>query len=85
MMVNPPGIVLSLLPAPQQAILSFDADNAYAALYSTEEEKAAMATNQLQVSEDDDEEEEEESDEGESDADSSDDSEEDSDEETDLE
>ena len=85
MMVNPPGIVLSLLPAPQQAILSFDAKKAYATLYSTEEEKAAMAT-KLQVSEEDsDDEEEEESDEDEYDVDRDEDSEEDSDEETDEE
>jgi hypothetical protein len=40
-MVDPPGIVLSLLPAPQQAILSMNMEQSYAALYSTEEEKVA--------------------------------------------
>ena len=30
---NPPGIVLSLLPAPQQTMLSMDEDEAYVALY----------------------------------------------------
>ena len=40
MIANPPGIVLSLLPAPQQAILIFNAEKSYSALYSTEEERA---------------------------------------------
>lgn len=33
----PPGIVLSLLPAPQQAILNMDLDKSYTALYAPEE------------------------------------------------
>lgn len=37
MMVNPPGIVLSLLPAPQQAILNLNWEKSYAALYSSDE------------------------------------------------
>ena len=68
MMSNPPGIVLSLLPAPQQAILSFNMENAYTALYATEAEKAEIAsrfqhTNDEEEDEDDDEEEEESNDE----------------------
>lgn len=43
MMSNPPGIIASLLAAPQQAILNFDMEKSYAALYATEEEKAAAA------------------------------------------
>ncbi|CAJ1952356.1 unnamed protein product [Cylindrotheca closterium] len=34
---NPPGIVLSLLPAPQQTMLSMDEDEAYVALYGHRE------------------------------------------------
>jgi len=68
MMSNPPGIVLSLLPAPQQAILSFNMENAYTALYATEAEKAEIEsrfqhTNDEDEDEDDDEEEEESDDE----------------------
>lgn len=33
MFLNPPGIVLSLLPAPQQTMLSMDEEEAYVALY----------------------------------------------------
>jgi hypothetical protein len=36
----PPGIVLSLMPAPQQALLSMDVTKAYAALYAPEEQVA---------------------------------------------
>ncbi len=32
-MSNPPSILLSLLPAPQQAIMSFDMEGAYNSLY----------------------------------------------------
>ena len=32
-MANPPGIISSLLPAPQQAILNADMEKSYAALY----------------------------------------------------
>ena len=65
MMSNPPGIVLSLLPAPQQAILSFNMEKAYTALYATEAEKAEIAsrfqhTNDEDEDEDEDDEEEEE-------------------------
>jgi hypothetical protein len=35
----PPGIVLSLLPAPQQAILNMDVSKAYGALYAPQEEQ----------------------------------------------
>ena len=59
MMSNPPGIVLSLLPAPQQAILSFNVEKAYTALYATEAEKAEIAS-RFQHSNDEDEEDEEE-------------------------
>jgi hypothetical protein len=37
-LLNPPGIVLSLLPAPQQTMLSIDIDKAYQTLYQTKEE-----------------------------------------------
>ena len=40
---DPPGIFLSLLPAPQQALLNFDMEKAYNALYQTEKQKAAEA------------------------------------------
>ena len=33
LMANPPGIISSLLPAPQQAILNADMEKSYAALY----------------------------------------------------
>ena len=63
-MINPPAIVLSLLPAPQQAILSMDLDKSYAALYGNAED--AAATMSTQASEEkiisDDSESEEESD-----------------------
>ena len=35
---HPPGIFLSLLPAPQQAILSFDVQDAMQTLYGTTQE-----------------------------------------------
>lgn len=48
MMVNPPGVVSSLLPAPQQAILNADIDKSYAALYRPDAEEtdkvSAIAT-----------------------------------------
>ena len=37
--LHPPGIVLSLLPAPQQALLSMDDAASYKVLYQTEEER----------------------------------------------
>jgi len=37
-MANPPGILLSLLPAPQQAILSFNENDAREELYGTDKE-----------------------------------------------
>jgi hypothetical protein len=53
MMVNPPGIVLSLLPAPQQALLSMDLEKSYAALYSNEEDEGTnTATSGEQASDD---------------------------------
>ena len=39
MMSNPPGVVSSLLPAPQQAILNADLEKSYAALYRPDEEQ----------------------------------------------
>lgn len=52
-MVNPPGIVLSLLPAPQQALLSMDLEKSYAALYSNEEDEGTnTATSGEQASDD---------------------------------
>ena len=43
MMMHPPGIILSLLPAPQQAILSMDWDQSYSVLYKTDEERVTEA------------------------------------------
>ena len=51
-----------MLPAPQQAILSFNMENAYTALYATEAEKAQIAS-RLQHTTDEDEDEEDEDDE----------------------
>lgn len=39
MLSNPPGVISSLLPAPQQAILNADMEKSYAALYHPDEEK----------------------------------------------
>lgn len=39
-LANPPGIFLSLLPAPQQAILSFNENDAWEELYGIDEEVA---------------------------------------------
>jgi hypothetical protein len=44
MISNPPGIVSSLLPAPQQAILNADIEASYAALYRPDEEEREKAT-----------------------------------------
>jgi hypothetical protein len=75
MISNPPGIILSLLAAPQQAILNFDMKKSYAALYSTEEEMAAEEAalkSKVPVEEDDDDElDEDEESEAESDEDES--------------
>ena len=60
MMTNPPSIMLSLLPAPQQAILSFDYDKTKSAVYSTASEKAAQQASKFVVEEEDEEEEVEE-------------------------
>jgi hypothetical protein len=49
---NPPGIVLSLLPAPQQAILNFDEEEARKTLYGDTVVK--------EVTEDDDDEDDDE-------------------------
>jgi hypothetical protein len=40
MFMFPPSIVLSLLPAPEQAILNMDVTKAYGALYAPEEQVA---------------------------------------------
>ena len=61
-MSNPPGIFLSLLPAPQQALLNFDMEKAYNALYQTEQEKAREAAKSRLGSPEEEEEEEEEED-----------------------
>jgi len=45
MMVNPPAVVSSLLPAPQQAILNADIEKAYAILYNPGDEEAKKASN----------------------------------------
>ena len=60
LMSNPPGIFLSLLPAPQQALLNFDMEKAYNALYQTEQEKAREAAKSRLGSPEEEEEEEEE-------------------------
>jgi hypothetical protein len=44
MISNPPGIVSSLLPAPQQAILNADIEKSYAALYRPDEEEMEKAS-----------------------------------------
>lgn len=44
MLSNPPGVLSSLLPAPQQAILNFDWDKEYAALYGSETESSAIGS-----------------------------------------
>ena len=62
LMSNPPGIFLSLLPAPQQALLNFDMEKAYNALYQTEQEKAREAAKSRLGSPEEEEEEEEEED-----------------------
>ena len=59
LMSNPPGIFLSLLPAPQQALLNFDMEKAYNALYQTEQEKAREAAKSRLGSPEEEEEEEE--------------------------
>lgn len=41
-MANPPGIFLSLLPAPQQAILSFNENDAREELYGVEKASAVV-------------------------------------------
>jgi hypothetical protein len=85
MMSDPPGIVKSLLPAPQQALLDMDMKKSYAALYSTEqeEEKAPTASKSQAVEEEveqDEEEEETEDEEDEEESESEDENEEDDDE-----
>jgi len=42
--INPPSFLLSLLPAPYQAILSFNFDDSFDELYLTAAEKKAKAT-----------------------------------------
>jgi len=70
MQSNPPGIFLSLLPAPTQAILTFNAEKSYSAIYSTDEEKArreaALKFQKEEVEEDETEDEWEAEDEDES-------------------
>ena len=60
LMSNPPGIFLSLLPAPQQALLNFDMEKAYNALYQTEQEKAREAAKSRLGSPEEEEEDDEE-------------------------
>lgn len=43
-MSHPPGIFLSLLPAPQQAILSFREDDAMVELYGAQSDTVEMGT-----------------------------------------
>lgn len=52
-MSNPPGIFLSLLPAPQQAILSFDENLAREELYGTDKPSREVESSDDDVSEDD--------------------------------
>jgi hypothetical protein len=51
MMVNPPGIVLSLLAAPQQAILSIDFEKSFSALYGASSEEHEIGDGELSESE----------------------------------
>lgn len=60
LLADPPGIVLSLLPAPQQAILSMDVDKAYAALYGSGEDSTTLTTKEDDQEDEDDYEESEE-------------------------
>jgi nucleosome binding factor SPN SPT16 subunit len=60
MITDPPSFVLSLLPAPQQAILALDMEKSFAALYSPGEEK--LAEKSAPKPDADEEEEEEEQD-----------------------
>ena len=83
MMMNPPGIVASLLPAPQQAILNFDMEESYAALYMTEAEKEAAKAAKLQFAFEEDEEEDDEELEDESEEEEEDDDDEDEEEDSD--
>jgi hypothetical protein len=85
MMSDPPGIIKSLLPAPQQAILDMDMKKSYFALYSSsteqEEEKAPTASKSQAVEdEDEDESESEQETEDEEESESEDENEEDDDE-----
>ena len=52
-MADPPSIFLSLLPAPQQAILSFRESHAWKALYGIDDDKMELSDN---ASEDEDDE-----------------------------
>jgi len=42
MMSNPPGIVASLLPAPEQAILNANLEKSFATLYRPDDDDAGM-------------------------------------------
>ena len=71
---HPPGILLSLLPAPQQAILSFDVSKAYQDLYGREiveknDEDDDEEEEEEDVDDEDDDEDEEEEDEEDDDED----------------
>jgi hypothetical protein len=59
MMTNPPGIVLSLLPAPQQAILAMDMEKSFAALYNPDGKKLVKEPASLEKTDDEEEENEE--------------------------
>ncbi len=43
LMANPPGVISSLLPAPQQAILNANIEESFAALYRSSEEETSKA------------------------------------------
>lgn len=45
MMAKPPAIIATLLPSPEQAILSADLEKSYTILYNPDEEQKKTATN----------------------------------------
>jgi hypothetical protein len=73
MLVNPPDVLLTLLPAPQKAILGVSIDDSYAVLYGSaassseqdaeDDEEEEVDDEDMQEDDDDDEEDEDDDDE----------------------
>ena len=61
-MAHPPGIFLSLLPAPQQAILSFDENDARKELYGVDDVHLKLSDNEEEETSEDDYESEDDND-----------------------